>query len=189
MRAVLANEGNVICTSCLFDGNSAFYFGGAVQAASVFRAVASEFDDQSAERGAIDIEGGAAVGLEDCLFQGNSANDGGAVGMDPSVHEIASATIVDCTFDANSADWSGGALFLSGSTSTMTVTGSTFRANTARMCAGGAYVGASDTITLTSSDSDWSSGADDNLPADVCGDASSYAFELESFVCTAGTCM
>jgi len=89
-------------------------------------------------------QGGAVVGsygeftVRDCVFRGNSTNEGGALnmlGMD--------VTVENCTFANNKATEEGGAIF---ARTRLTVSGSTFSGNTAATDGGAVFLGASDAV-------------------------------------------
>lgn len=79
----------------------------------------------SAERGGgIWCDTGSSPTIDNCVFKGNVAGDGGGA------YFISSATIVDCTFVGNSASDSGGGI-ASGDDGTLSISRCTFSGNVA----------------------------------------------------------
>ncbi len=119
---------------CLFRGNQAMFYGGAVHAigsGSETTAVNCTFDDNGAGPGtdwgayggALLIEQAAVLSLTHSVLRGNAAvGAGGAL----SVY-AATAQIVDCLLEDNAADWYGGAASLTDAS--VTITGSIIRGN------------------------------------------------------------
>lgn len=67
----------------------------------------------------------SSVELRDCVFTGNTATKGGAVG----VIDYSTPSLVNCLFVANEALSSGGAVYASGSNALVTITSCTFTGN------------------------------------------------------------
>lgn len=137
--------GAINATSVVLDGgsftrNSALWNGGAVRADSVSAdGVAFASNEGGSSGGAIFAY---VATVSDGTFTDNSANRGGAIDaslFDTSDDYIAlNVTVSDTTFSANSAAYDGGAIYASGSQSptTVTVSGSTFTGNSARYFGG-----------------------------------------------------
>jgi hypothetical protein len=105
-------------------------------------------------------------------------------------------TITDSTFTGNIAGIDAGGFYLYGSDSVLTITGSEVTSNSATLygtLGGGALLFGG---TLVSQDTDWGTGATDNVPADVSllqGNQSYGYAGVASFTCTdipyEGTCL
>jgi hypothetical protein len=103
----------VSLTNCLFDGNSCLTVGnrgGAVGGITNIDAADCTFVSNSASTGgSIDIRWGTS-NLTNCVFQYNTAIEGGAIAVFGNVHPTI-ATISQCLFQNNTAELNGGGTF------------------------------------------------------------------------------
>lgn len=85
--------------------------------------------------GAISMSGISSLVVKSCTFTSNSALAGGAIYFESLSREVG---IIDCLFNSNMAGYAGGAIAMS--TSSLNITGSSFRHNSAGSFGGGAII-------------------------------------------------
>jgi len=135
--ALMYSENTI--TGGTFSGNTA-YFGGAIQqnggTMSVTGAMfsgnstsgeATETYPTGNAGGAIELHQGAEASIDQCIFQDNSAQRGGAVYNDTFNSAISSTDIYNSDFNGNSAEAEGGAIY---NDAVMLVAASVFKGNT-----------------------------------------------------------
>ncbi len=172
-----------------FTGNEAGYEGGALSMGAwdypTVTAVGCVFEDNWAgyEGGAVSLGswGGDSFGALLSEFRGNSSPSGGAIELGGWGAPV--LLIVASTLEDNTAAVSGGAIHAGGrATFTATIAESVLARNYAHSCGGFSPDGGG---ILTSTNTDWSAGADDNRPDDVCG----YEYGAgASFTCSGSSC-
>ncbi len=178
-----------------FVGNRAGYEGGALAIGSwdypFVTAVECLFEDNVAdyEGGGVSMGswgGGTFYGVRS-EFRGNAAPSGGAINL--HAWGTPAALLADCTLDGNTAGGHGAAISLNpvgSGTAEITLIDSFVTTNTAGSSDGAAQVDPSAAATLTSTNTDWGTGATENLPDDI----GAYTFgAAETFVCNAGVCL
>jgi predicted outer membrane repeat protein len=174
-----------------FRENSALYRGGAVfldnDTGSVVFGCDGVFEENTSgvDGGAVflfDTGGVSSLTFTDSTFDGNSAIDGGAINVRTEGWGL---ELVDSTFVGNVASDQGGALFVgTRPDEPITLTACSVTSNTA-LGGGAVYLSETEDAVLTSLDSDWGEGAEDNTPADVNG----YSYGAgASFTCNASGC-
>lgn len=128
--AINATGTKVAATNVTFEGNkaaSADGHGGALfvdgQGAS-YTQVGGKFVGNSAKKngGAIRVQDGADLALNNVVFDGNTAANGGAVDTLVDTFNAGNVTFTDTTFTNNQAGGWGGALRINGGNVTITVT-------------------------------------------------------------------
>jgi cytoskeletal protein CcmA (bactofilin family) len=141
---------------CLFRGNQAMFYGGAIYAigsGSETAAVNCTFDDNyagpgttwGAYGGALLIEQAAVLSLTHSVLRGNAAaGAGGAL----SVY-AATAQLADCLLEDNAADWYGGAACITDAS--VTITGSIIRGNRTDYAGGALAVYGASTVLAADS--------------------------------------
>ncbi|MCB9514349.1 MAG: hypothetical protein H6694_08575 [Candidatus Latescibacteria bacterium] len=132
------SEGNLKLRNCLFEGNHASYDGGGIVASigSTVEITDCQFIANTASTigGAIMAGGADSVIIRDCTFD---SNVGGAIGGGAVV--VGSHSVVEnAMFNSNVSLWDGGAMLLSGSTSTTRILECVFIGNRAEGRDGGA---------------------------------------------------
>jgi len=120
--AINVSPGSVVCSNCVFSGNSALGYGGAVNfysttSNSVFGRCVFRDNVASGYGGAVYVTANPVV-FEDCVFDGNASTNGngGAVGLGDFAlkYDSSALTARRCLFVNNtSTNGNGGALYLS----------------------------------------------------------------------------
>ncbi|MFZ5475354.1 MAG: MopE-related protein [Myxococcota bacterium] len=157
----IANSMTVACDTCVFEYNDATDGGALLLSETNF---------------------GSTLNMTDSTFTGNVAVDGGVVQVRQENWDLA---FESCAFTGNDATDEGGVLHLGVSAGghvafdTCSVTSNTASEG------GGVFLAETTATVLTSTDSDWGEGADDNTPADV--NVYSYG-SAATFTCTWDTC-
>lgn len=144
--AIYNEDGNLIVTDCLFNGNYASRHGGAIYSKNGDVTVTdSIFKNNKARK-----DGGAIYNKKGNLtvtgskFKKNKGRDGGAI-----YHENGALTVTDSLFKKNKARNVGGAIFNEGDA---TITDSTFNGNIAAdILLGGSAIFNMGTMTITGS--------------------------------------
>ena len=140
--------------NCKFIANSAQYGGGIRgDGSDLFPTLLNcEFINNSSTGtwydtgGGIHTRGSSNWYLENCVFEGNTAaNGGGGIGMD----ELVTAELVNCRFTNNSAAYGGGLSLLGGSNAS--ISNCVFNLNTASLDGGGLRSGGNCNFSLNDS--------------------------------------
>jgi hypothetical protein len=87
----------------------------------------------SGDGGAVDMNNGGTLAVQNCTFRDNSGDDGGAINADDEGSTAITVTIENSLFDGNFAD-DGGAIFIDGDTAEpalLEISNSTFWSNVA----------------------------------------------------------
>ena len=104
-----SSSGIATLTDCLFEDNSANYYGGGLHSSHSSTATLTNctFRNNMADWGGGTTCSGGTATLVDCTFTENSAS--GDSGSGGGMHGIETTlTLIDCTFMNNVADWGGG---------------------------------------------------------------------------------
>lgn len=130
---LLSGVANVAVVDCLFVGNAARAYGGAIalesSSATVVdsRFVANQTTNanESQGGGAVNVYQGSTLSLQGCHVVGNQAAGGGG-GL--RVHD-GQVNVERCVFSGNRAQFAGGAIRVQGPSSALTLTGSLIAGN------------------------------------------------------------
>ncbi len=168
--------------TCVLTGNEATHGGGLLLYEDLGRIDAVDLElsgNEASWGGGLYTYGGDADGL---VIDGNVGFTGGG-----GVYSIGEAVLEDSSVSANEAEYGAGFAIDEGE---LELDGVTVDSNAADEAGGGALLFSG--ATLTSYDSDWSSGAADNSPEDIAGDGAEDTWDYgsgEDFSCTVSTAL